>query len=137
MNQLLDYKSRMVGGFKKGKKGAKWNMYAQEKRDWSVKIEAAAARQRLQPSEASYITFFVLEPNRRRDPDNFTCGAVKFILDALVNGKYLDNDGWQSVLGFTCYGDVSDLPGVAVFIRPDRLLTKEECCVGQREVDLG
>ena len=136
MNQILDFKSRTMGGFRKHS-GPKWNMYAQEKREWSEKINAAAVRQKLQPSQASYITFFILEPNKRRDPDNFTFGAVKFILDALVNGKYLEGDGWKSILGFTSYWDVSDLPGVAVFIRDDRLLTREECAMGQREVDLG
>jgi len=132
LNELLAYRGR---GWQR--KGKVWDHYNDEKKKWAEKIGAACKRQNVQPCGASYFTFFIDEPNNRRDPDNFCGGAIKFIFDALVENKLLASDGWSSILGYVCYWGVNDLPGVSVYIRPDRLLTKEECNHGQREVDLG
>ena len=43
-------------------------------------------------------TFY--EPNRKRDLDNIAGVAHKFIQDALVKCKVLDNDGWNNIVGF-------------------------------------
>lgn len=40
------------------------------------------------------------EPNGRRDLDNIAF-AKKFILDALVTNKIIDDDNWKHVKGFT------------------------------------
>ena len=40
------------------------------------------------------------EPNGRRDLDNI-CFAKKFILDALVANRIIDDDNWKHVKGFT------------------------------------
>lgn len=137
-NELLSYRGRQALHYKEKGKGGKWDLYNQEKAKWAEKIGGACQRQGLQPCGPSYLTFFILEQNKKRDPDNFSFGAIKFILDALVTGKYLDNDGWKGILGFVTYWECEpELPGIGVFIRPDRVLTKEECNHGQREVDLG
>ena len=39
------------------------------------------------------------EPNKKRDKDNIAF-AKKFILDALVNGGCIPNDGWKEIEGF-------------------------------------
>ena len=41
-----------------------------------------------------------VEPDRRRDRDNITAGR-KFVQDALVRCKVLQNDGWKEIIGFS------------------------------------
>ena len=41
-----------------------------------------------------------IRPNRKRDLDNIAGVAHKFIQDALVKCKVLDNDGWNNIVGF-------------------------------------
>ena len=137
-NQLLDAKQRTsqapIGG--KGRRSPRWNAYAQLKSEWCERIGSAAERCGLQPSGPSYFTFYILEPNRKRDPDNISFGATKMIFDGLFAKRLIPGDGWAHILGYVTYWDVSDLPGVALFIRPDRVLTKEECLGGMRAADL-
>lgn len=123
MNELLDAKSRM------GRVGKKrYNKYAALKVAWHTKIIDAARVCGLCTCGPSYFTFFLVERDKRRDPDGFAFGAMKLILDALVEGKYISNDGWKDNLGFVPYWRVGPLdPGVYVFIRSDRVLTREEC----------
>lgn len=40
-----------------------------------------------------------VEPDRRRDRDNIAAGR-KFVQDALVRCKVLQNDGWKEIAGF-------------------------------------
>ena len=40
-----------------------------------------------------------VEPDRRRDRDNIAAGR-KFVQDALVRCKVLQNDGWKEITGF-------------------------------------
>lgn len=42
------------------------------------------------------------EPNTRRDKDNISAVAHKFIQDAMVQCKLLENDGWKQI------GNISD-----------------------------
>ena len=46
------------------------------------------------------IKYTFYEPNRKRDLDNIAGVAHKFIQDALVKCKVLDNDGWNNIVGF-------------------------------------
>ena len=46
------------------------------------------------------IHFVWQEENKKRDPDNI-CFAKKFVLDAMVKGKYLQNDNRKHVKAFT------------------------------------
>lgn len=64
----------------------------------------------------TYLHFLWVEMNRNRDLDNI-CFAKKFILDALVNNKVLETDGWRGVYGFTDDFDVDAFnPRVEVYI---------------------
>lgn len=47
-----------------------------------------------------FLKFTWIEPNMRRDKDN-VAAAKKFILDALVEMKIIENDGWKYVEGFS------------------------------------
>ena len=51
-------------------------------------------------TEPVFIRFHWIEPNKRRDKDNIA-SAHKWILDALVKCKILENDGWKNIIGFT------------------------------------
>lgn len=55
---------------------------------------------RLHIDKPVYIRYAYYEPNKRRDLDNIAGVAHKFIQDALVRCKVLDNDGWQNITGF-------------------------------------
>lgn len=47
-----------------------------------------------------YISYRFYEPNKKRDLDNISAVAHKFIQDALVMCHVIDNDGWQQICGF-------------------------------------
>lgn len=38
--------------------------------------------------------------NRKQDPDNIAF-QKKFILDGMVEAKFIENDGWKQILGFS------------------------------------
>lgn len=48
-----------------------------------------------------YIRYTFYEPTRRRDKDNISAVAHKFIQDALVSAGVLENDGWDYIAGFS------------------------------------
>ena len=47
-----------------------------------------------------HIAYKWVEPDRRRDKSNIAW-AKKFIEDALVKAKVLQNDGWKQITGFS------------------------------------
>lgn len=55
---------------------------------------------RLRIDKPVKIEYAYYEPNKRRDLDNISGVAHKFIQDALVRCKVLENDGWQNITGF-------------------------------------
>ena len=52
-----------------------------------------------QIKEKVYLKFLWYEQNKKRDLDNIAF-AHKFILDALVKSKTIENDGWAHISGF-------------------------------------
>ena len=46
------------------------------------------------------LKYMFYEPNRKRDLDNIAGVAHKFIQDALVKCKVIDNDGWNNIVVF-------------------------------------
>ena len=78
--------------------GAKFKREIEELIGWSIR--SALTRKTLyKPKKAVIVRFTWTEPNRRRDCDNIA-SAKKFILDALVNMKVLENDTQKYVVGF-------------------------------------
>ena len=87
-----------------------------EKRNWEHKIGLLAHVQGLKRFDAACFTYLFVEPNKRRDPSNFTAGGVKIIEDAL-QAFWVENDGWKHVLGMAKYWLCDpDNPGVFVII---------------------
>lgn len=93
--------------------------YMVMKQQWMVVVIAAARRAKLNTYGDSKVSFAFhwLEPDRRRDPDNVSSGGRKIVLDGLVKGGYLKNDGWKNVRGWSDSWDVSAKnPGVRVWV---------------------
>ena len=61
---------------------------------------AWVAKAKLKPIKKPVRMYFKwIAKNKKKDPDNI-CFARKFILDALVLAKILENDGWKNIKGF-------------------------------------
>lgn len=115
LNELLSAKG---SGFGKG------NGYARLKKEWTDRILMACMASRLKPVQQAEFHFEWMERNKRRDPDNFSSGGRKLILDALVKGGILPGDGWSVVLGFSDdFLIAADVPGVWVTISSSDLAT--------------
>lgn len=76
---------------------------AKLKKESQFLVEMAARRQlkHWKPSGPVFIRYIWVEPNKRRDKDNIAAGGRKIIQDALVTAKYLRNDGWNDITGFS------------------------------------
>lgn len=117
LNELLDSKSQQHG---------KWNKYNAKKGQLAATIGLVARSQNLGLQSPCYVSMLVLEPNRKRDPDNITSGAFKIILDSLSSCGVLAGDGWAEILGLAGYWDY--IPGkVGTFLHFSQsgLVTKE------------
>lgn len=92
-------------------------------------IMSSIVAHRLTPvTEAVYLRFNWIEPNKRRDKDNIA-SAKKFIIDALVKSGILENDGWKNVIGFSDRFSVDkNNPRIEV-----EILTEEEMNERQNE----
>ena len=118
MNEILDSKGNR---YRKGR-----SKYSNMKAEYNQLIADLAKNQSLKPMESAYFTYFFMEPNKRRDPSNFTSGAIKLIEDGLQKAGVLKNDGWNNVLGISTYWTVDELcPGVVVYMT-DSIIPVEE-----------
>jgi hypothetical protein len=75
--------------------------YQKLKKRWAEAIALLCVSQKLRPVKRAKFHYYVVEPNRRRDPSNFCFGAAKFIEDALQAAGYLATDGWDGVYSFS------------------------------------
>lgn len=82
-------------------KGAKLKKDAERRICAEIRRQAHGVHIR-QPVVMRYLW---VEPDRRRDRDNITAGR-KFVQDALVRRKVLQNDGWKEIAGFSDDWDV-------------------------------
>lgn len=78
--------------------GAKFKREIEELIGWSIR-SALTKKTLYKPKNAVIVRFTWTETNRRRDCDNIA-SAKKFILDALVKMKVLENDTQKYVVGF-------------------------------------
>lgn len=91
--------------------------YRQAKANWSLIISIAIKQAKLKPVKKAYLTYVWMEPNRRRDPDNFTSLGRKFVSDQLVKSGILPDDGWEEILGQADSWAVDkEKPGVYVIL---------------------
>ena len=72
------------------------------KQQYQIIISNAVRRdlKNLHINKPVMIKYDFYEPNRKRDLDNIAGVAHKFIQDALVKCRVLDNDGWNNITGF-------------------------------------
>lgn len=75
---------------------------AKMKEDSEDKIGWCIMGQKLEPVKGLVdITYVFYESNRKRDKDNISGVAHKFINDALVKFEILENDGWKNIGSLT------------------------------------
>ena len=120
MNEILQ--AMQTKGMKRGAKSKRWTKYTDLKREYESLIISSIQLAKIKPVKRAYFMFKFIEKNKKRDPDNIAAGARKFILDALVSARILENDGWKQVAGwndtFTVgHGDQKE--GVSVSIWAD------------------
>jgi hypothetical protein len=116
LNEIIDAKARTSKTAGSG--GRRWDAYSDMKRALGVKVMLVARARGFKKIEKPAIFMFeFLEPNRRRDPDNFVSGGKKVIFDALQEAGLLENDNWEWVKGFPCSWRVDKLaPGVILTV---------------------
>ena len=92
--------------------------YFAEKKKWSRLVKLYALEQKFEPiTEPAFFEFEILEPNRKRDPDNMCGGVQKFVFDALQDAGLLENDGWEQILAISHTWKVDHQPGVRLTVR--------------------
>ena len=96
--------------------------YASLKRTWGEAVWAYARSAGLHKAGPFAgpvrLRFEWREKDRRRDPDGFSSGGKKVILDGLVQAGVLRGDGWRHVAGWEdCWCVDAAAPGVLVEIR--------------------
>lgn len=113
MNDLLASSKRMGGT--RGGRGRRWSGYAELKRQSEMPI-VLLARAQLKPVEKPVkVSFYWVEPNRRRDLDGIAAGGTKLVLDALQTAGILPNDNWKWIKGIEHrFGVDKDNPRVEV-----------------------
>ncbi len=88
------------------------------KKSARMAIMAVCFAARIPRYEQAYVDFEWVEPNKRRDPDNFSSAGRKQVLDALQHAGVIPGDGWRHILGFTDTWRCDPAnPGVRVVLR--------------------
>ena len=114
LNEIIDACKRVVV-----RGGRQIPSYALMKGEWEGVVLAAAKASGVAVFGYSrvFFRFRWLEKDKRRDPDNIAAGGRKIILDGLVKGGFIKNDGWQTVMGWEDRWEVfPKRPGVHVKI---------------------
>lgn len=90
-----------------------WAKSAAQKQDYTSLV--ASYCKRLKPMKRVWLSIHYHEANKKRDPDNIAAGK-KFLLDGLVQGGVLANDGHAQVAGFDERFFFDDREGVEIFL---------------------
>jgi len=92
------------------------------KKEWTERVAWECKTQDIgKLNEPVELEFRWFEPNRKRDPDNFTSAGRKLLLDGLQMAGCLRNDGWKNIAGFSDKWSVDkDNPRVVVIIKEDK-----------------
>lgn len=127
MNEILEMRANVYG---RGAKGARANQYSEEKKlieaEIGWKMAIALRDGDVRKADSAFFTFMFFEPNARRDPDNIM-SSCKFIFDAMVKSKILENDSQKHVLGVAHYWTVSKVRvGAFVMIDDERIFSRDE-----------
>jgi hypothetical protein len=94
------------------------DMYTEVKAQWATRIFAHVLEQHILPFPAgAHLAFTIVEPTRRRDPDNLCSGVSKLVLDGLVKCHVLPTDGWDGVLSLSFAWEQGPRPMVRVTLK--------------------
>lgn len=120
MNELVEALTLRVNGRRPGFK------YSGIKEQCDDRVVLCVRSQRFKV-RGKHFNYLFVEPNRKRDPDNISAGAVKMLLDGLRKAGALENDGWKQVEGDTRYYHCEDgaEPGVCLVVQDCPVLSKE------------
>lgn len=77
-----------------------WSKYSKVKKVWTGEVEFQTKLQR-KPliDEQVYVRFIWYTKDERKDPDNVRAGS-KYLLDGIVRGGILEDDGRKQIAGF-------------------------------------
>jgi len=94
-------------------------MRVRGKKTWCKTVAMIAQMSGCKPwPDGACVHIECVEPNQKRDPDGFSSGAAKVILDALQHAGVLGGDGWKHVKGLSYSWRVDkEKPGVMVTLR--------------------
>lgn len=82
--------------------GGRGMRYAALKKAWTDTVWALARQARLPQFPGCVSLYFEwLEAEKRRDPDGFSGGGKKVILDGLVKAGVIKGDGWRYISGWS------------------------------------
>lgn len=102
----------------RAKGNTRFHAYNKLKKTWEMRIVGHLLEAGTKKMRGSVrLTYYWIERDRRRDPDNIT-GGVKFINDALVRKGIIQGDSQRWIKGMAhVFGEVSKVrPGVIVEI---------------------
>jgi len=102
MRYIFKYNGRMSGlnEYTNANRGSKGKFFGnQTKKFWTNEI-AELLHDAPKFKNPVTIKFHWVEPNAKRDPDNFIF-AKKFILDGMVKAGVIENDGHKNIIAFT------------------------------------
>ena len=111
LNEWIEYAKRHPG------------KYSRKKRSETVRVMWIAKAQKLTHcTRPVTLNFHFCEPNKRRDMDNIAAGAIKPILDGLVEAGVLTDDSQKHIWGWSVSFDCDpEDPHVEVTIKQEEL----------------
>ena len=77
-----------------------WAVYSRMKKTYTSLVAYYAEKQHIPFFEAVELEITYYRKDRRYDPDNFSAGGRKMLLDGLIQAGVLKNDGWKEIKGF-------------------------------------
>jgi hypothetical protein len=108
-------------------KGAKsHHVYNSLKKGWAETVKLCCVGARGIPfGLRASVHFELVEPDKRRDPDNIASAAAKLILDGLVKAGVLEGDGWAHIAALSFSWRVGSPAGVRVVLSPVAVTQRE------------
>jgi hypothetical protein len=123
LNDLLLAKSTSRRVKVKGKPPRRVDRYNEIKKTWADVVAVFVRQQLFCPRGLCVgrcaVHFDLIEPDKRRDPDNIASAASKLILDGLVKCGTLKGDGWEYISKLSFSWRVGATPGVWVVLTPE------------------
>lgn len=111
LNEVLDQR-----GVTYGNGVRRFDGYAVMKKSWAQDVAVLCVKAKLKPVKRVRLHFTIVEPNRRKDPDNLVGVLGKLVTDGLVQAGVLPDDGWDEIESLAYEWCLGKAPGVLVRI---------------------